>query len=244
MSETYTDLELIELLKQFDTPTITNVVATYPNKTDVCLGLYEPWTSRWYTDASMKVAYPELGRTVGYAVTAVYGLPDPAYNRLNFGDILRAIGDSPKPAVVCFEQDMPEEIKRKNGLAGGLMITAMKAAGAVALMTDGPSRDVDEIRAMGGFQYMMAGQSAGHGPLGLKAVSVPVRLAGMDVAPGDIIHMDENGAVKFPAKYLREVYDRACLIMKQEEERMAAMRAAAGNIDELVRLMTGKTEKY
>ena len=237
-----TDLELIELLKQFDTPTITNVLATYPAKTDVCLGLYEPWTSHWYTDASMKVAYPELGRTVGYAVTAVYGLPDPNFNRLDFGHILRAMGDSPKPIVVCIQQSLPEEIKRKNGLAGGLMLTAMKSAGAVALITDGPSRDLDEIRQMK-VQYMMAGQSAGHGPLAVKAVNVPVHLAGMDVAPGEIIHMDENGAVKFPAKYLREVYDRAVLISRQENERMTAM-ATTHDIDELVRLMTGKADKY
>ena len=29
--------------------------------------------------------------------------------------------------------------------------------------------------------------------------------AGMDVAPGEIIHMDENGAVKFPADKLEAV---------------------------------------
>jgi len=242
MSNKYSDAELIELLKQFDTPTITNVVATYPSKADVCLGLYEPWTSHWYTDTSMKIAYPELGRTVGYAVTAVYGLPDSSFNRLDFGDVLRAVGESPKPAIVCIQQNFPEAIKRKNGLAGGNMVTAMKSAGAVAMITDGPSRDIDEVRTMN-FQYMMAGQSAGHGPLAVKAVNVPVHLAGMDVAPGEIIHMDENGAVKFPAKYLQQVYDRAILIQKQEEEKMAAMRTTS-DIDELVRLMTGKSDKY
>ena len=242
MTKKYSDAELIELLKQFDTPTITNVLATYPAKTDVCLGLYEPWTTNWYTDSSMKVAYPEMGRTVGYAVTAIYGLPDPSFNRLNFGDVLRAMGESPRPTVVCIKQDYPEEIKRKNGLAGGQMLTAMKSAGAVAMITDGPSRDIDEVREMK-IQYMMAGQSAGHGTSAIKAVNVPVHLAGMDVMPGDIIHMDENGAVKFPAKYLQEVYDRAILIQKQEGEKIAAM-AATSDINELIRLMTGKSEKY
>jgi regulator of RNase E activity RraA len=242
MGTVQTDLALIDLLKQFDTPSMTNVLATYPSKTDVCLGLYEPWTTNWYTDSSMKVAYPELGRTVGYAVTVVYGLPDPSFNRLNFGNLLRAMGESPKPIVVCVKQDLPEELKKKNGLAGGQMLTAMKSAGAVAMITDGPSRDLDEIREMK-IQYMMAGQSAGHGPLAVKAVNVPVHLAGMDVAPGEIIHMDENGAVKFPAKYLQEVYDRAILIQQQESEKMAAM-AATNDINELIRLMTGKSDRY
>jgi len=46
------------------------------------------------------------------------------------------------------------------------------------------------------------------------------------VAPGEIIHMDENGAVKFPAKFLAEVLDRVAKLRDQEAEHMSAMRAA------------------
>jgi len=74
------DLEMLNALKNFDTPSITNVVATYP-KNPLCLGLYNPWSQNWYTDASLRCWYPELGRVVGYAVTCVYGLPDPNYSR-------------------------------------------------------------------------------------------------------------------------------------------------------------------
>ncbi len=61
-------------LRQFDTPTITNVVATYPG-TETCLSLYSPWAVNWYTDQSIRCLYPELGPLAGYAVTCVYGLP-------------------------------------------------------------------------------------------------------------------------------------------------------------------------
>ncbi len=71
--------EILEQLKGFDTPSITNVVATYPQN-PLCLGLYEPWRSNWYTDQSLRCIYPELGRLVGYAVTVVYSLPDPNFN--------------------------------------------------------------------------------------------------------------------------------------------------------------------
>ena len=37
--------EIMEKLKQFDTPTITNVVASYPNDKN-CLRLYNPWYGR------------------------------------------------------------------------------------------------------------------------------------------------------------------------------------------------------
>ena len=41
--------------------------------------------------------------------------------------------------------------------------------------------------------------------MAFQAVNVPVSIAGMDVAPGEIIHMDENGVCKFPADKLEAV---------------------------------------
>ena len=86
--------EMLQALRDFDTPSITNVVATYPAN-PLCLGLYNPWTENWYTDQSIRCMYPELGRTVGYAVTCVYGLPDPGFNRLTFMDVIDALDAMP-----------------------------------------------------------------------------------------------------------------------------------------------------
>ena len=111
----------LKKLEQFDTPSITNVVATYPEDQELCLGLYDPWAANWYTDQSVKCMYPELGRRAGYAVTVVYGPVDANFKRRSFDDVLRAIDASPKPVIVCIKQDFPEEIKNKNGLCGGNM---------------------------------------------------------------------------------------------------------------------------
>ena len=54
------DDQLFAELRKIDTPTITNVVATYP-KNPLCLGLYNPWTENWYTDTSIRCIYPEMG---------------------------------------------------------------------------------------------------------------------------------------------------------------------------------------
>ena len=229
--------ELIEKLKQFDTPSITNVVATYPDDEELCLGLYDPWEANWYTDQSLKCIYPELGPRVGYAVTVIYGPASHEFNRLSFGDVLRAVASSPKPVIVCIKQDFPENIKNKNGLCGGNMMTAMKALGVVGVISDGPSRDVDEIRPME-VQYMLTGVTAGHGAFSVKAVNVPVNICGMDVSPGDIIHMDENGCVKFPEEYIGEVYDKAKKLQQIEINRQRKM-AASNDVEEIIRLMSG-----
>jgi len=215
---------MLEELKNFDTPSITNVVATYP-ESPLCLGLYNPWTENWYTDTSIRCMYPELGRRVGYAVTCVYGLPDSNYSRLSFMDVLEAMEASPQPTVLVIEQKFPEEIAEKVGLAGGNMVSAMKALGCVGLLSNGPSRDLDEIREMD-FQYMLSGVTAGHGAMAVHAVNVPVSVGGMDVAPGELIHMDENGACKFPADQLEAVLNNARALQKEEAARMKALQAA------------------
>lgn len=220
-----TQEEMLEALKEHDTPSITNVVATYPQD-PLCLGLYNPWLENWYTDQSIRCMYPELGRVVGHAVTCVFGLPDPEFSRLSFMDVIDVMDASPKPTILVFQQKFPPEIAGKVGLSGGNMTTAMKAVGCVGAISNGPSRDLDEIRPMG-FQYMLSGVTAGHGSMAVHAVNAPVSVAGMDVAPGDIIHMDENGACKFPADRLEDVVTNVRALQKVEEERMGALQKAS-----------------
>ena len=219
-----TEQKMLEELRTFDTPSITNIVATYPDN-PLCLGLYNPWTENWYTDQSIRCMFPELGRTVGYAVTCVFGLPDPNYSRLTFLDLIDALEASEKPAILVFQQRFPPEIAGKVGLAGGIMTSAMKAVGCVGAISNGPSRDMDEIRPQK-FQYMLSGVTAGHGTMAVHAVNVPVNVAGMDVSPGEIIHMDENGACKFPAGRLEAVLTNVLALQKEEEERMNLLRNA------------------
>src|ERR1700761_8500509 len=221
-----TDMDgLFAELRKIDTPTITNVVATYP-KNPLCLGLYNPWTENWYTDTSIRCLYPELGPIVGYAVTCVYGMPDPNYSgRLSFMDVVDALDAMKKPTVLVIQQKWPDNIMKKAGLAGEMMVSSMMAVGCVGLLSNGPSRDVDAIRKLK-FQYMLGGVTAGHGEQAVHAVNVPVSVGGMDVAPGDMIHMDENGAVKFPAGKAGQVLENATKMLQGEAEHLARLRAA------------------
>jgi regulator of RNase E activity RraA len=233
--------EILERLAKFDTASITNVVASYPGDQNGCLGLYNPWTVNWYTDSRIRCIFPALSPRVGYAVTVRYGMPDARFSRLSFGDVLRAIDASPKPVVVVMEQALPEHIKMKNGLSGGNMTTAMKRMGCVGVVSDGPSRDMHEIRDMD-FQYLLTGVCPGHGDFQIDAINVPVSVCGMDVAPGEIIHMDENGACKFPADKAAQVLDLVSRLCAEEADHMKRMRESAC-VDDLVNIFLHKTEK-
>jgi regulator of RNase E activity RraA len=233
-----TDFEILKELEKYDTPSITNVVATYPKDKEHCLGLYDPWVINWYTDQTLRCMYPELGRKAGVAVTCVVGMSDPGFDRLEWADVFRAINRVGGPVVLAIKQDMPEEIKRKNGLSGGNLTTAFKASGAVGAISDGPSRDIDEIRPKG-FQYMLTGVCAGHGDFAIKAVNVPVHICGMDISPGEVIHMDENGAVKFPREVLPKALDYVRRLLAGEEETQRKVEAASGDVEKIIRIMKG-----
>lgn len=236
MTHSTTQSMLIEL-RQFDTPSITNVVATYPEH-PLCLGLYNPWTENWYTDQTIRCMYPNLGALTGYAVTCTYGLPDPNFKRLTFMDVLDALDAMPKPTILVLQQKFPPELAGKVGLAGGNMVSAMRAIGCVGMISNGPSRDIDEVRPLE-FQYMLSGITPGHGAQAVHAVNVPVSVAGMDVAPGEIIHMDENGACKFPADKIEQVLKNAHAFREEEAERMSRLQQAT-SAEELRAIFAGK----
>ena len=101
----------------------------------------------------------------------------------------------------------------------------MQAVGCVGLLSNGPSRDVDTIRKLR-FQMLLGGVTAGHGEMAVQSVNVPVSVGGMDVAPGELVHMDENGAVKFPADKAEAVLANAKAMLDDEARRLALLRKA------------------
>jgi regulator of RNase E activity RraA len=170
--------------------------------------------------------YPDLGAVVGYAVTCVFGLPDPNFpNRLSYMDVVDALHAARKPTILVIQQKWPAELMAKAGLVGELMATSMRSLGCVGLVSNGPSRDVDAVRRLG-FQMLLGGVTAGHGELAVHAVNVPVSVGGMDVAPGEIVHMDENGAVKFPADKAEAVLTNARALLAGEDRRLEMLRKA------------------
>ncbi|MDO4621150.1 MAG: RraA family protein [Lachnospiraceae bacterium] len=227
---------IMKELEHFDTPTVTNAVATYPALSD-CLGLYEPHKTNWYTDERVKCLYPDLKPRCGFAVTCVYGMPSVDFNRRSFGDILAAIGESPKPVILAMKSNLPEEYRRKNALIGGNMLTAFKQVGVIGVVADGPARDLEEMRPLE-VQCEFTGLTAGHGFMPVEAVNVPVTICSMDVAPGEVIHMDQNGSVKFPAKYLPSVLEFCKQIEAKDLKRQAKMKEST-DPEEIAKIMKG-----
>ena len=211
---TLTEKEIIARLEKIDTPTISNVVATYP-RSDNCMKLYDAWYGEWYTDATLHCVYPEMGPKVGYVSTVVFCERSEKFTGMGRWALPEHIDKTKKPVVLVAEQQFPPELDNRVGLFGEIMTTQYKAQGVIGVITNGPMRDIDAIKPLN-FQYYSTGVTPGHGDFIVKAVGVPVKVGGMTVMPGDMVHMDMHGAVKFPAEKLAEILERAEKLLESE----------------------------
>lgn len=216
-------------LRNFDTATICNVVATYP-ESDLCLKLYDPWRGEYYTDTSIRCIYPELRPVCGYAATAWYSDESKEHPKPGRWALPEHLNNTPKPVILVAKQTYSDGLANLAGLFGGNMTTQFKALGVEGVLTDGPMRDYVEIREMK-MQYLATGLTSGHGPVQLRGVALPVKIAGMTVMPGDIVHMDQCGACKFPADKLPKVLEFAKELIEREKQEQAKFREPGFNLE-------------
>jgi regulator of RNase E activity RraA len=85
------------------------------------------------------------------------------------------------------------------------------------IIIDGGARDLAEVRGLGLPVYSMSVvPSSSVGRYATVAMNQPVKCAGIDVKPGDIIVAGEDGVVAVPLERAQEVLKRAQEIDERE----------------------------
>lgn len=123
---------------------------------------------------------------------------------------------------------------------GGISATIAKRQGEVGAIVDGGIRDVEEQRAIG-FPIWSRSISSITGKWRLQTVAInaPVRIAGVQVNPGDLVVADEGAVCFVPRDAVTAVLKRAQEIAEGEARRYADI-AAGVPVPELAR----KTHVY
>ena len=193
VSETIAQSDL-DLLRQYDTPTICNVIELFDVRP----------RSAGYMNRRITCCFPEMPPMVGYAATATFRSAAPpragdAYSGLE--DQVAAFSRIPGPPVVVF-QDL--DVPSAGATFGEIMCATYKAFGAVGLITSGTGRDLDQVRALD-FPVFTDGVACSHGYCHILSVHVPVHVGGITVYPGDLLHGDRNGVTTIPAQIAHQV---------------------------------------
>jgi len=184
------DVNLLKKLARFNTPTICNVIELF----DV-----RPATAG-YMDRRISATFPELGTAVGFAATATFRSAAPGAGG-STSDQVALFADLPGPALVVI-QDLDDPPAAAT--FGDMMCSTYQAFGAVGLVTNGAGRDLDEVRELR-FPVWTTGAICAHGYVHLPQFGVPVRVGGLAVVQGDLLHADRNGVTNIPLEICDEV---------------------------------------
>jgi regulator of RNase E activity RraA len=180
----------VDFLKTVDTPTLSNAIEALRVRP----------RSAGFAPCQILCLFPEFGRMVGYAVTAqVETMTDAATDRKTFLSLYQAVMESPKPAVVAFQEIGPQADYAAH--CGEVMATIFQRLGAVGLLSDCAVRDIPEVRALR-FQYFARGTVASHAYFRIVRVGVPIQVQGLVICPHDLLHGDENGLIVVPKEGL------------------------------------------
>lgn len=211
-------------LKSIDTPTICNAIERFKVRNDVT----------GFLGMDIRCLYPQLGVTVGYALTVTVDSTTPDAKRDDEAWIewVQAMHAAPKPIFLVF-QDVGLA-RKKSAHMGEIMASLAKRLGAVGLVTDGGVRDIVEVERLG-FQYFAAGIVPSHGNPRLIQVNVPVVIDSVQIEPGDILHGDVNGVVKIPLEIATQVAEAALRVRQEEAEMLAYIHGPSFSLEGFIK---------
>jgi 4-hydroxy-4-methyl-2-oxoglutarate aldolase len=208
-------------LRRYDTPTICNVIelfAVRPRNTG-------------YMDMRIRANFPDMQPIVGYAATATIRTAFPAAEGPAYGSLdeqVRRFRELPGPPIVVF-QDLDDPSAAAT--FGEIMCASYQAFGAAGLITSGAARDLDQVRRLN-FPVFSSGAICSHGYSHIVSVHAPVRVGGLAVHPGDLLHADANGVTSIPLEIARGVADAAAEYVAAEAIVLETLKAGCRDVDQ------------
>jgi len=187
------------------------------------MGLHSPCTDR-----SILCQTPELPLMVGAAITISIDCSTPPGQQYFTADdtsgdpegnlyqaLVEMIEKSTVPCVVVIQSLGNYEY---GAVLGDGMAKTMVTAGAVGVVTNGPVRDLRDIKKVG-LNVFAGGVTPNHHALRWSGLGKPVSIGGLEIHTGDILHGDSDGVITLPEDGLHKVV-RACRYVLDFEKKV------------------------
>lgn len=208
---------LMTRLAAYDTPTVCNAIELFDIRP----------RNQGYMDGRIRCCFPEFPPMVGYAATVQFGADAiPSGGRAAYdwmADQAEGFANLPGPPVLVF-QDLDDPPVAAT--FGEVMCTAYQRFGGAGLITSGGGRDIDQVREIG-FPAFVGSTISAHGYCHFKQIGVPVRVGGITVNPGDLLHGDVNGVTTIPSEIASEVPDTCAELAEAEKLVLDYMKSDA-----------------
>lgn len=187
------------------------------------------------TDPSIICQFREMASVVGYAATLTVSADHAdetgaAPHRHRYWEYLESL---PKPIIVVVHD--ADDRKGQGAFLGEVNGTIHRGLGCIAAVTDGGYRDVPELRALG-LQVFAPFTVTSAGYMHIVDFGRPVRVGGLLVRPGDILHGDRHGLISVPPEAVDRIPDTAAAVRQKELEIVDLYASGRFSLDQLKRL--------
>lgn len=213
---------VIDALRKISSPSVANAIETFKVRP----------RNQGQMSSEIRTLFPEMGPMVGHAVTCVIRAePEPleGHRASTFAWWDHVLSIPAPRVVVVHDLDEP---RGQGAQWGEVQANIHKALGCAGVVTDGSVRDLDEVRALG-FQFAAAHVSVSHAYVHMVDFGLPVKVAGLWVKPGDLIHADQHGVVTVPADIAPHIPAAVAKVEADERKIIAVAQSADFTVDAL-----------
>jgi 4-hydroxy-4-methyl-2-oxoglutarate aldolase len=210
------------------------------------LGFVDPIpTHEFYMGNSIRALTPELGPTVGVAVTCEMDSSTP--NHLATGDtegfwVQLAQMEATKVPTVWVVRCVGSRPEHECVLGDGMAKT-LHSVGCAGVVTNGGVRDLSGLRSTP-FAAYGTGTTIHHCKMRVRALNELVEVGGITVAPGEMIHGSAEGVIKIPVRAVESLLQQAPSYRAFEHEAHQMLRRRDLTVAEKRECMTKLLAKY
>ena len=227
------DPKLLDELRRISSPTVANAIETFNIRP----------RSAGFVSSEIVSRFPRLGVMLGYAVTALIRAEQPPLDGHRAAEFAwwDHVAASPAPRVVVM-QDI-DEPRGQGAYWGEVQANIHRALGCVGVVTDGTVRDLPEAEALG-FHFFSSHVSVSHAYIHMVDFGLPVKVAGLIVRPGDLVHADQHGAIAIPHEIAPRIPDAAAKIEARERTMIGVCQKPGVALEELKAARREMQQKY
>jgi regulator of RNase E activity RraA len=215
--------EQFEALRGLDASTLANAIERF----------HERLRNEGFMDNSIHCLFPGLQPMLGYAATMkIRGSAPPtadgAYPEpTQWWDYVSSL---PAPRVLVIE-----DVSTRPGvgsLVGAVHMNILRALHCVGTVTNGAVRDIPAAESAG-FHLFAGSLSVSHAYIHIVEVGSPVKVGGLKVQTGDLVHGDLHGVQSIPLDIAGEVPKVAAGIAAREQSLIALCRSPGFTLEKL-----------
>jgi 4-hydroxy-4-methyl-2-oxoglutarate aldolase len=219
----------LEALRGLDTCTVANAIEIF----EVRL------RNAGFADHRIRCMFEDFPPMVGYAATAQLRSGEPPIAGriyMDRTDWWNSILEVPAPRIVVLEDlDEPPGV---GAFLGGMHAAILRALGCVGYVTDGAVRELPRVRDQG-LQLFAGNVAVSHAYAHIFDFGSKVKVGGLEVNPGDLLHGDRHGLLTVPKEIASEIPAAAAKLRQAEQRVIDFCRSQEFSVEKLRHVLKG-----